>query len=722
MVGYARLTRHANVPEKCPHRNMNLWSWTALNTSPVLLANWSKDVKKLEYPYILFKDGSLYRLVIGSSHSSASADLLELVHRDAADMCGDLVVENSSGNVRSISTGSILFDKVRVLQVCTGMRFVLSRDVNGCVWSWGTDNTHGQLGNGSVHVSDSPCKLDGLESITHISCGWSHGIAIDDTCLVYTWGNGAAGRLGSGVVECDDAFSPTMIEKRLLSVSCGYGHNLGVDEYGGVWVWGLNSHGQCAVRSIPFLAGPHKVQLSVAVLGVSAGAMESYVTTAQGSVFGWGGGVCIPKKMSGLLGEAVHVSGYDRGGIATTMKDVHRAVDDSEESRESIEAVEHFVNPETEYRPKGLPPKNQEELKKHEKEVKKRFEKLRVFEKRVHDESKKADAKQHAKLLEREAIISKETAFWVRTLNNLTHNEFFNLQTRPSVVARVFLNGIPPLLRGSIWKLALGNPLRVSPALFEMCKQRVLDSKCVDRSIDEGQSVTSLIEVDVQRTFPELAFFEEGLMRESLVMILECFCFWKPEITYVQGMSYVAGNLLLYLEEADAFTCLCNIMGDGVVRDFVQLDGARISQWMSPLFELINWHTKLAARCPGLFFERQVVIDMFFMEWFITLFCKTLSLDVAGRVWDSFCIEGPLFLFKTAAGISIHSLQASNVYIIAILKVLEPQLTGLCLEDAIKVLISTPKTMDATSLFKSMPSRIPSGIIESLAKCIQTPE
>jgi hypothetical protein len=38
---------------------------------------------------------------------------------------------------------------------------------------------------------------------------------------------------------------------------------------------------------------------------------------------------------------------------------------------------------------------------------------------------------------------------------------------------------------------------------------------------------------------------------------------------------------------------------------------------------------------------------MFLIEWFLTLFSRTLSQDVTSRVWDLYVMSGPAVLFQT---------------------------------------------------------------------------
>jgi hypothetical protein len=39
------------------------------------------------------------------------------------------------------------------------------------------------------------------------------------------------------------------------------------------------------------------------------------------------------------------------------------------------------------------------------------------------------------------------------------------------------------------------------------------------------------------------------------------------------------------------------------------------------------------------------------VDWFITLFSKSLPLDIAARMWDIYFLEGDLFLYRSTLGI-----------------------------------------------------------------------
>jgi hypothetical protein len=54
--------------------------------------------------------------------------------------------------------------------------------------------------------------------------------------------------------------------------------------------------------------------------------------------------------------------------------------------------------------------------------------------------------------------------------------------------------------------------------------------------------------LDIRRTFADLELFQIGMKHyESLFKILRAFSMYRPDIGYVQGMSYIAAMVLLYI-------------------------------------------------------------------------------------------------------------------------------------------------------------------------------
>lgn len=61
---------------------------------------------------------------------------------------------------------------------------------------------------------------------------------------------------------------------------------------------------------------------------------------------------------------------------------------------------------------------------------------------------------------------------------------------------------------------------------------------------------SSLIEIDISRTFPEVPLFDKE-QQQSLLRVLQAYANFNPEVGYCQGMNFVAGLLLLVSQKGD---------------------------------------------------------------------------------------------------------------------------------------------------------------------------
>ena len=56
-------------------------------------------------------------------------------------------------------------------------------------------------------------------------------------------------------------------------------------------------------------------------------------------------------------------------------------------------------------------------------------------------------------------------------------------------------------------------------------------------------------------------FHDGGPMHTGLERVLMCYVCYRPDVGYVQGMSYLVATLLLYMDEFEAFKCMANLLG-----------------------------------------------------------------------------------------------------------------------------------------------------------------
>lgn len=82
-----------------------------------------------------------------------------------------------------------------------------------------------------------------------------------------------------------------------------------------------------------------------------------------------------------------------------------------------------------------------------------------------------------------------------------------------------------------------------------------------------------VLEKDLPRTYKELGFFHNGgPLEESLRATLEAYIFYRPDVGYVQGMSFIAALLLLNMEIEEAFICFANMMNTNYFLPFFSMD------------------------------------------------------------------------------------------------------------------------------------------------------
>jgi len=216
------------------------------------------------------------------------------------------------------------------------------------------------------------------------------------------------------------------------------------------------------------------------------------------------------------------------------------------------------------------------------------------------------------------------------------------------VVQGLLWEGIPPSCREKVWPLLIRNHLEITEEMFESLKTK---SKREESQLSDDckESTAKLIPLDLPRTFPCLSFFQkDGPCHGKLHDILQTYVYYRPDVGYVQGMSYMAAMLLLFMDSFPAFTCLCNILDSNLFTAFFQMDMKTIQRYLAALDSVVAEFTPAVARHLK---SLEISSDLFIMDWFLTLFSKSLPLDVAGRLWDVFLCDGEPFLFRCVAGL-----------------------------------------------------------------------
>jgi hypothetical protein len=117
----------------------------------------------------------------------------------------------------------------------------------------------------------------------------------------------------------------------------------------------------------------------------------------------------------------------------------------------------------------------------------------------------------------------------------------------------------------------------------------------------------------------------------------------------VQGMSYVAANLLLHIgEEYLAFEAFANLMHKYLLFTFYSFDMPKVNIDFNLFMRLMKTHVP---KLHGPFLQLGISCSFFMFEWVVAMFCNILPLSFSARVWDSWLFHGEVFFYKVCLGV-----------------------------------------------------------------------
>lgn len=212
------------------------------------------------------------------------------------------------------------------------------------------------------------------------------------------------------------------------------------------------------------------------------------------------------------------------------------------------------------------------------------------------------------------------------------------VRRKPHVVKRRIRKGIPDCLRGLVWQLISGSRdlLLLNPGVYE---QLVI--------YETSSSELDIIR-DISRTFPSHVFFQKrhGPGQRSLYNVLKAYSVFDRDVGYVQGMGFVAGLLLLYMSEEDAFWLLVALLKGAVhtpMEGMYLVGLPLVQQYLFQFDRLVKEHLpKLGEH----FAQEMINPSMYASQWFITVFSYSFPFHLALRIWDVFLFEGVKVVFK----------------------------------------------------------------------------
>ena len=458
-----------------------------------------------------------------------------------------------------------------------------------------------------------------LSGIKKISSECSSFYALSKEGEVYKWAH---------------IHTPSILEipEKIVQISCGSQHTVFKSFNLGVYVLGSNSYGQIGLPSVSEVQVPIRLN-GVCGSKVVCGGFHTLLLDDTGKLLSSG---------LGTMGQLIN-GGFNNNEVFTECEldaglgrvaDIYCAeltsfVKFTQNDCKKVENTERY-GPILGFLHKHLVAATE-----------------RAFLQRVKEEVK-ARNNEEKKRLKRELRVQEALVLFE---NEILPN--WDQYKGSKVLGELVKKGLPSKFRGKVWVLLHEKKMKIREKDFEEGLKMVKELSDKNDLNSEEQGVVhnslKLISLDITRTFNTLGYFsKDSPMNKDLQVLLEAACLFRQDIGYIQGMSYVAGMLLLNLEMRMAFSIFISIISSPVLLPFYKIDQEGIQRrneiFLAVLLEnLPDVHRDLEVQ--------GVQLPIFLMEWFVTLYSKTLPQEVSVRVWDLYFYYGESALFK--AGITI---------------------------------------------------------------------
>jgi alpha-tubulin suppressor-like RCC1 family protein len=160
---------------------------------------------------------------------------------------------------------------------------------DGSAQCWG-DNSHGQLGDGTMSGGGVPVKVSGLSGAKQLALGGAHACALMSDDTVQCWGENGNGQLGDGTLlpHATPAAVPGLTN--VSRVVAGDRHTCALLKDGTVQCWGTNGAGELGRGTITFepIPVPGAVVGLSGVTVISAGTQSTCAFASDGVTRCWG--------------------------------------------------------------------------------------------------------------------------------------------------------------------------------------------------------------------------------------------------------------------------------------------------------------------------------------------------------------------------------------------------------------------------------------------------
>eukprot|EP01111_Echinosteliopsis_oligospora_P011766 TRINITY_DN3948_c0_g1_i1.p1 TRINITY_DN3948_c0_g1~~TRINITY_DN3948_c0_g1_i1.p1 ORF type:complete len:534 (-),score=128.23 TRINITY_DN3948_c0_g1_i1:52-1653(-) len=236
----------------------------------------------------------------------------------------------------------------------------------------------------------------------------------------------------------------------------------------------------------------------------------------------------------------------------------------------------------------------------------------------------------------------------------LTHWDEWQKETmRPQLVEIICKRGVTEARRAEVWQrmsktIPGAHLIKCAKEMRSGAEHTCIYQRLLTLETPEHEAQ---IRADLHRTIlgDHLGELSPSL-REALYRVLKAYSLYDEGVGYCQGMSFVAGLLLLKLPEEEAFYVLARIMKGQGLRSFYTEDMIGAKLRMHQMTLLVR---QLFPDMYNHLMALDVDVAMVTLPWFMTAFAYQLPMQVAMSLVDLVILEGIPAFFRIGLAILV---------------------------------------------------------------------
>ncbi|XP_017780494.1 PREDICTED: USP6 N-terminal-like protein [Nicrophorus vespilloides] len=212
--------------------------------------------------------------------------------------------------------------------------------------------------------------------------------------------------------------------------------------------------------------------------------------------------------------------------------------------------------------------------------------------------------------------------------------------------------GIPNSLRSQVWiKLlgieeAKGKNKNTYGEMLKLARLYSTDARQIDS--------------DVNRQFREHIHYRErySIKQQSLFNVLTAYAMYNSEVGYCQGMSGLAGVLLMYMDEEDAFWAVHILLTDPkyAMHGLYKEGFPKLTRFLEHHDRIL---TKFMPKMKKHFDKHGLDAILYSLKWYFVCFVERVPFSLCLRIWDIFLLDGDKII--TAMAYTILKLHKRNL-------------------------------------------------------------